>query len=379
MTGSLPQRLLAVHNQRLEQHYGHNHLLLFKTRVLAGISSISSVLLLPVTLFFLTTGNSLMEETTRRIFVPFNVGLISALVVGYVALLKGYAALARWVVGVAVMVAIPMSVALTGGFPASVATPVLLLPSIIFFCLYGARAGVLSAILMPLFVLALYVLDKVFGIPMPNYTSQTSPDLNVIFVMLTTHGIAFLAIASYERSNRQLSERLDAELAKHAVLANLDSLTGLGNARFFDLELKRLLAQPRTAEQSLAVIYCDLDDFKPVNDNHGHAVGDEVLATVGKRLQSLTKQGTDTAARIGGDEFAIILQGCSSGDVPQVCARIRAAVTAPIMLNSGVFQVGISMGQAFAAAEDNDPVELIKRADRAMYQEKRRKPSDAHV
>ena len=71
-----------------------------------------------------------------------------------------------------------------------------------------------------------------------------------------------------------MSQLLDAELAKHSELANRDALTGFGNARFFDLELKRLLALPRAAASGLAVIYCDLDDFKPVNDHHGHAVGD---------------------------------------------------------------------------------------------------------
>ena len=95
---------------------------------------------------------------------------------------------------------------------------------------------------------------------------------------------AVMAIASYEKNNRLLSERLDEELAKHAELANRDALTGMGNARFFDLELKRLLGSPRASHEGLAVIYCDLDNFKPINDTHGHAVGDLVLERFGERI-----------------------------------------------------------------------------------------------
>lgn len=101
---------------------------------------------------------------------------------------------------------------------------------------------------------------------------------------------------------------------KHTELANRDALTGLANARFFDLELKRQLALARAAAAGLAVVYCDLDDFKLINDSHGHAVGDGVLNAIGKRLQSLTKHGVDTAARIGGDEFAVILVNCAEAD-----------------------------------------------------------------
>ena len=94
---------------------------------------------------------------------------------------------------------------------------------------------------------------------------------------------------------------------------------------------------------------------------------------MGKRLQAVTKHGIDVAARIGGDEFAIILVNCANTDVPVVCARIRASVTAPIMVNGTTFQVGISVGHHFALSSESDASEVIKNADVAMYQDKQLK------
>ena len=366
-------RLLALQHRRLEHHYGHNQIRHFQARGLATISLVLGLILIAFTMAFALMSSSLVATGAKLVFLPLVVLMSLAFVASYVALLLGRETWARRVIAITVVGGVMLAVVLTGGFPTSVAVPILLLPAITFFCLYGAHAGLMMAVVMPLLTLALYLAEAVFHVSLPNYTSTASPAVNLAFVMVASHLVAVLAIASYEKNNRLLSQRLDEELAKHAALANRDALTGMGNARFFDMELKRLLASPRASHEGLAVIYCDLDNFKPINDRHGHSVGDQVLSAVGKRLQAVTKHGIDVAARIGGDEFAIILVNCAHADVPVVCARIRASVTAPIMVNGTTFQVGISVGHHFALSSESDASEVIKNADVAMYQDKQLK------
>lgn len=366
-------RIAAFHSSRLKQHYGRDHLRHFQVKVMAIITSTFSLFLIITPVTFMMLDASLMAVESNKVFVPIMLALAAAFAMSYVTLLRGHETVARCVVAVAVAGGVFLTVALTGGFPASPAAPTLLLPAIIFYCLYGARAGMAMAALTPVAAFALYLADKAFHIRIPNFTSLANPDLNLTLVILACHLVAVLVIASYERNNRLLGQLLDAERSWHADLANRDALTGLGNARFFDLELKRLLALPRTDEDGLAVIYCDLDNFKPINDSHGHAMGDQVLITIGKRLQALTKHGVDIAARIGGDEFAVILVNCPSADVPAICKRIREAVSAPVMLNGLTFRVGISVGHAFASAGAYEASDLIKHADLAMYHDKQRK------
>ena len=374
LTRARLRRLVVDHKNRLEQHYGHDQHHLFQARGLAILSIVFSLFLSVVVIAFLLIDSSLMSVQTKLIFLPLKLLMIAAFVTSYVFLTQGRDALARRLVAVTVVGGVTAAVALTGGLPTSVAAPNLLLPAILFFCLYGARAGMFMAFLMPALALAMFLVPRVLNVTVPDFTSPESPALNLSIVLLATHVVAVLAIASYERNNRSLSERLDAELAKHAQLANQDPLTGMANARFFDLELKRALAQARPVGQGLAVIYCDLDYFKPINDEHGHSVGDQVLTAVGKRLQGVTKQGVDIAARIGGDEFAVILVNCAPADVPLVCDRIRISVTAPIMIGGATFQVGISIGHCLAAEGERDASKLIKQADVAMYEDKRLKP-----
>lgn len=374
LTRARLRRLVVDHKNRLEQHYGHDQHHLFQARGLAILSIVFSLFLSVVVIAFLLIDSSLMSVQTKLIFLPLKLLMIAAFVTSYLLLTQGRDALARRLVAVTVVVGVSVAVALTGGLPTSVAAPILLLPAILFFCLYGVRAGMFMAFLMPALALGMFLVPRVFNAALPDFTSPESPALNLSIVLLATHIVAVLAIASYERNNRSLSERLDAEMAKHAQLANQDPLTGMANARFFDLELKRVLAQARPAEQGLAVIYCDLDYFKPINDEHGHSVGDQVLIAVGKRLQGVTKQGVDIAARIGGDEFAVILVNCAPADVALVSDRIRTSVTAPIMIDGVTFQVGISIGHCLAAEGERDASKLIKQADVAMYEDKRLKP-----
>lgn len=138
--------------------------------------------------------------------------------------------------------------------------------------------------------------------------------------------------------------------------AKFDELTGLANRRsFFDA----LSASPHGA-----ILYCDLDRFKPVNDQYGHAAGDEVLRQVARRLRDTVRAG-DTVARIGGDEFAIICPASTAADAAIMAQRLRAAVEPPIDVGSALVQVGISIGMAHTT--DRLDAASVAAADRDLY------------
>jgi diguanylate cyclase (GGDEF)-like protein/PAS domain S-box-containing protein len=141
--------------------------------------------------------------------------------------------------------------------------------------------------------------------------------------------------------------------------AHRDSLTGLANRKaFFDS-----LATGGAG----AVLYCDLDRFKPVNDEHGHRAGDELLRAVAGRIQRCVRAG-DIVARLGGDEFAVLCSGASEAQAADLAERIRAAVEEPYQMAGVRTRVGISIGVAHTTKGLGDAV--LESADRALYQAK---------
>lgn len=152
--------------------------------------------------------------------------------------------------------------------------------------------------------------------------------------------------------------------------ANFDPLTGVANrARFAD-RLSQLLHQALRHQHHFALIYVDLDRFKPVNDLHGHAAGDALLRQVAERLQHELRS-EDLLARIGGDEFALLLPRVRDQlDVTRACDRIIAAIDQPFVLNEGTVSIGASLGIALYPEHGDSPQALRAAADAAMYQAK---------
>jgi diguanylate cyclase (GGDEF)-like protein len=156
-----------------------------------------------------------------------------------------------------------------------------------------------------------------------------------------------------------------------SVLARRDSLTGLVNRHCFNEMLPLALARAARSGDALALLFLDVDKFKSINDSLGHAVGDAVLVEFAHRLL-LSVRGTDTVARLAGDEFVIILEGLSGEDEPQFVARkIVAAMGRPFELTDGPnLPVTASIGIAYHQGQAITPAELLARADRALYQAK---------
>ncbi len=171
------------------------------------------------------------------------------------------------------------------------------------------------------------------------------------------------------RSIRYAIERKRAE-ERLTYLAQYDQLTGLVNRMLFRDRLIQAMARSKRLQQPLSLMLLDLDQFKPVNDTLGHDVGDQLLKVVATRLQDCVRE-VDTVARMGGDEFTIILEGlmCEE-DITLVAQRITKSLAEPFYLGDHQALIGVSIGITVYPTDDHDIDELLKHADAAMYRAK---------
>jgi diguanylate cyclase (GGDEF)-like protein len=169
---------------------------------------------------------------------------------------------------------------------------------------------------------------------------------------------------------------LDQQLRQ---LAYEDPLTRLPNRSLLSQRLGEELERARRNGTHLAVGYLDLDNFKPINDSHGHAVGDELLVAVAERLCRCLRPG-DTVGRLGGDEFVVILPGLSSlAELESLGDRLLSAVAQPTLLGATLcVALSTSIGFRLVPPDEADPDTLLRQADQAMYAAKRAGPGRMH-
>lgn len=180
-------------------------------------------------------------------------------------------------------------------------------------------------------------------------------------------------------------ERLAAQLAQsHARVSDLeakiesDPLTELLNRRGFERELKRSLAYIRRYGASAALLFIDLDRFKPVNDRHGHAAGDAVLKALAATL-TRNVRASDVVARLGGDEFVVLLWNVTYAAAAAKAVALENVIAAePVRFGAATLSIGASAGIALIGASDT-PAEIVARADAAMYARKREKRAPRRV
>ena len=154
-------------------------------------------------------------------------------------------------------------------------------------------------------------------------------------------------------------------------LALHDGLTSLPNRAFFIQQLRTAMAEAMQQRQPLAVLFLDLDGFKPINDTHGHATGDELLRIVAARL-TRTVRARDMVSRQGGDEFACLLAGVPSREqLEHLVRKLRDAVQAPCRIGDTTLTVRASVGIAVAPKDGDTADALLAKADAAMYHAKR--------
>lgn len=151
-----------------------------------------------------------------------------------------------------------------------------------------------------------------------------------------------------------------------------DPLTGLANRSLFTEQLQHAWAAQERHGRGLALLILDLDGFKVVNDRYGHHTGDQVLIEVAHRLQRCTR-ASDTLARVGGDEFALVLPGTDLREAQTIARRIHERLAPPVLVGGRTLAVAASIGIARPTSRSQDLDALVRRADAAMYTIKARR------
>ena len=182
---------------------------------------------------------------------------------------------------------------------------------------------------------------------------------------------SWFAVSAQDITERRRAEQelrdLTAALTERAVR---DPLTGLANRTLLEERLRSALARDRRSGEATGVLFLDLDGFKEVNDSHGHAVGDNVLRAVAARLAGVVRP-SDTVARMGGDEFVVLVESASAEVLDALEPRVQAAIAEPVAVGELQLTVGVSIGRALSEGGKAEPQRLLSQADARMYAAKR--------
>jgi diguanylate cyclase (GGDEF)-like protein len=200
-----------------------------------------------------------------------------------------------------------------------------------------------------------------------NFEHQaiTVGHLAIWFVGLLGIFAGYAALARGELARKKVEEEI-------LCLAHFDRLTGLVNRNLFLDLMAQDFAMAKRQRKKVALLYIDLDRFKPINDNFGHAAGDAVLQEVGRRLLASVRE-SDTVARVGGDEFVVVLRGLHDKQGAALPAqKILAALGQPVLAKGIALAVGASIGISCYPDDGMDLDGLLKNADGAMYRAKNR-------
>lgn len=243
-------------------------------------------------------------------------------------------------------------------------TPVLMgMPGAVKRTLRGDPVGVSFLVAWAVYFIATAVIIMVINGRAPvNFWTLHSFQIGATIDMLLFMRVLGLRMKAIHTQARHATLERDAMRS----LAHSDPLTGLPNRRGLNAELTAALSRPRS-DNRVAVFMLDLDGFKPVNDRHGHDVGDELLIAVAKRLKDTLRRG-DTVARLGGDEFVVMTgQLQRDEDALHLGEQLLKAFAEPFVLGQHTCSVGLTIGYALSPADAADAVTLLKFADAAMY------------
>lgn len=238
-------------------------------------------------------------------------------------------------------------------------TPVLVLAALWF----GAPGAVMSALVTAL--LANVTSAQGHG-PFALGEGDTGAlaDLQVFVAVQLLTIFLVVGLRAQLLTARAHAERLSEEQLR-------DPLTGTGSRIRIEDELAAATSQPAVGNTppSAAVLFLDLDAFKPVNDRYGHAVGDDVLCAVARRLEEAVRD-TDTVGRVGGDEFVVVCRNITPAELDRLAARLAEVIAVPMRIDGHDIAVGASIGTSWATGTQAGPSDLLRSADFDMYRRK---------
>ena len=306
---------------------------------------------------------------------PVAVALAGACLVGYGITLimlrrtENYTLCSNLILAILALV-IVCGVQITGGYLDSPILQLMAQLPVTAFLLLGLRTGITWLAITLGICVAMYV-SAVFNVGHAQWmqNAQTIQAMYILlqFILLLLIGAALIV---YETLNGLLKQELHEEKVKLEHWASHDDLTGIVNRFEFFRRLQAGIHEAQEREHKVGVVYIDLDDFKPVNDNHGHHMGDAALKAVAGRLQNVLRL-SDTTARLGGDEFGLILPGIHvPDDIDAIMPKILDAIREPIDVNGVKISVRGSCGVAIFPNHSEDYDDLCRYADAAMYQAK---------
>jgi diguanylate cyclase (GGDEF)-like protein len=219
------------------------------------------------------------------------------------------------------------------------------------------RLGEVAAMLVPL--ASEYSLLGVLAVSARSRPERLRPTADLLDRL---SGVAAQATTALQ--NGRLVEEF-----KHRAMH--DQLTGLANRLQFVEELRKSVNRARQRDELVTMFYIDLNGFKPVNDEHGHDIGDRVLSAIGKRLTSCTRT-SDTVARLGGDEFAVLIGSQTTpGESDMLALRLADAFVDPFMIEGIELRLSASIGRAIFPIDADSADSLLRRADASMFAAKR--------
>lgn len=251
----------------------------------------------------------------------------------------------------------------------------LVLSSLLVSTLYSVRAGVISAVvitvLMAIIGFGFITGTFRFTVDVAAYAVSVPAWVGLLVVAIVTPFIVFQAIVGYQQTTLELLDEVHKQRDQIQQLATHDQLTGLPLPSLAADRLQIALHAARRSGKKVALLFIDLDGFKSVNDTFGHEAGDHVLKEIAHRLLKAIR-AEDTAARVGGDEFIVVLGGLPDARVPaQIAGRTIRAISAPIDYAGQQISVGASIGIGLCPDHADDAQSLRRAADAAMYRVKR--------
>lgn len=212
-------------------------------------------------------------------------------------------------------------------------------------------------------------------VPAPILMPYTGESLSVVVTMgVYTVYLGLVMVRSYREYQGQLDlyDRVRNQRDEFETLSRVDPLTGLANRRYFSGAMDHLLVECRMRQQPLAMLVMDLDHFKYVNDEFGHDAGDVCLARFADRMREVFTAPGVHLARLGGEEFGVLLPGLDARGGAEAAERMRASLELhPLQLREGPLSITVSIGVAsLAPGSQAEGSDLYRAADRAMYQAK---------